>query len=132
MRALTRWAVMVPTLMALFACASGKKPPPPAQPVKGTVTLDGKRMPDGELIMALPGEAPTILDVKDGAFTGTALMGTNRVEIRAFKNGPPLSTDPEKKPSRQNYLPERFNARSDLTAEVGTGSNEYQFEVKSR
>jgi hypothetical protein len=129
---MTRSFFLICLSLALVGCEDHKKPPPSAS-VKGTVTLDGKPMPEGEIILALPSETPSVLEVKDGAFQGTALTGTNRVEIRAFKPGPPLSTDPKKEPTKVNFIPASYNANSSLTAEVSrSGANEFKFELKSR
>lgn len=132
---MTRRAFFVCLALAvhIVGCDERKKSPPPAASVKGTVKLDGKLMPEGEIILSVSAETPTVLAVKDGAFAGTALTGTNRVEIRAFKVGPPLSTDPKKEPTKVNFIPARYNAKSTLTAEVTTGgSNEFNFQVTSR
>jgi hypothetical protein len=131
---MTRYLFLVCLSLAVGAlgCEERKKPPPPAAPVKGTVTLDGKPMPEGEIILSL-GETPSVLVIKDGAFAGTALTGSNHVEIRAFKVGPPLSTDPNKEPTKVNFIPSRYNVSSTLTADVTTGgTNEFKFDVTSR
>ncbi len=71
--------------------------------------------------------------LKDGAYSGNANVGKNKVEVRAFKDGPPLSTDPEEKPTKLNHLPERFGISSQLTAEVtADGTNDFKFEVSAR
>ncbi|WP_157369660.1 hypothetical protein [Zavarzinella formosa] len=123
-------------MIAIFwttGCGDTGKKKAASVPVKGTVTLDGKPLPEGEMSFGLTGEAPVILTVKDGAFSGNAYVGNNHVEIRAYKDGPPLSTDPEKKPSKVNYLPDRYGYKSTLTAEVASGgANDFKFEVTSR
>jgi hypothetical protein len=102
-------------------------------PVKGTVTLDGKPLVDGEITFLLAGEAPSVIPIKDGAYTGNAFAGSNKVEILAFKEGPPLSTDPTKTPTKRNFIPDRFNVMSKLTAEVvAGGANDFKFDVTSR
>lgn len=132
MRTVTRLLCLL-LLVAALGCVDAKKPPPPAAPVKGTVTLDGKPLPEGEIILSLTGEAPSVLTVKDGAFSGTALSGKNRVEIRSYKLGKPLSTDPEKTPTKKNFIPERYNVASQLTADVAVGAaNDLAFEVTTR
>ena len=86
------------SLGSLSGCEEQQKPSPPA-PVRGPSPerqTDGRR----EIILSLTGETPSVLAVKDGSFAGTALTGTNCVEIRAFKPGKPLSTDPRRNPRR--------------------------------
>jgi len=106
----------------------------PAQvDVKGQVNLDGKPMPEGEVFFFVPGEAPGALEVKSGSFSGKAKEGLNKVEVRTYKMGPPLSTDPEKKPTKINILPSRYNDKSTLTADVKPGgANEFKFDVTSK
>lgn len=101
--------------------------------VKGAVSLDGKPMPEGELIFALAGEAPVVMSIKDGAFTGNAPVGSHKVEVRVYKAGPPMSTDPTKAPTKVNFIPDRFNNASTLKAEVTVGgTNEFKFDVTSK
>ncbi len=104
-----------------------------ATPVKGVVTLDGKPLADGEVSFLLTGEAPTTFPVKDGAFSGDAYAGSNKVELRSYKSGPPLATDPNKAPTKMNYIPDRFNTTSKLTAEVvAGGANDFKFDIASK
>ncbi len=114
-----------------FGCGGGDKPS--SIDVKGTVTLDAKPIPDGEISFMVTGQSPTVFPIKDGAYSGKALSGNNKVEVRAFKAGPPLSTDPEKKPTQMNYLPDAYGPNSKLTADVKSGgSNDFKFELTSK
>ncbi|WP_040891671.1 hypothetical protein [Zavarzinella formosa] len=120
------------TIVSTTGCDSGKKKAV-AVPVKGSVMIDGKPLAEGEISFLVSNEAPTTFPIKDGAYSGNANVGKNKVEVRAFKDGPPLSTDPEKKPTKLNYLPERFGISSQLTAEVTAGgTNDFKFEVSAR
>ena len=116
-----------------FGCAdtTGKVK---AFPVKGVVSLDGKPLAEGEVYFAAAGgQAPVVMQVKDGAFSGDAYPGSNKVEVRAYKNGPPLTTDLTKAPTKVNFIPDRFNTTSKLTAEVAAGAgNDYKFEIMSK
>jgi len=120
------------TVIAMgYGCGSGDKPA--SVDVKGTVTFDGKPIPDGEIILTSPGQGPTIFPIKDGAFSGKALSGTNKVEVFAYKPGPPMTTDPEKKPTKINYLPDTYGPNTKLTADVKAGgSNDFKFDLTSR
>lgn len=122
-------------LSILLASGCGpKKPTGPADvPVKGQVILDGKPLAEGQIAFFVQGSAPGSFPVSNGAFSGTAKEGTNRVEVRAFKDGPPLNTDPNKTPTKVNILPAKYNTESKLTADVKAGSaNEFKFDVTSR
>lgn len=106
---------------------------PPQAPVKGKVTLDGHPLPEGEITFLVSGNAPTILPIKDGEYQGKAVAGKNRVEIRAFVDGPPLSTEPNGPPTKLNYLPDRFSGHSKLQANVvAKGANDFSFPITSR
>ena len=127
-------------LPALFASALGGCGRPPdgadSAPVSGSVTLDGEPLAEGEISFVIPGEWPSTLRVEEGAFSGSARVGANRVEIRRFKIPPvaPLAPpEPDKIPSKRNVIPERFSDRSELAAEVATGAaNEFRFGIESR
>jgi hypothetical protein len=98
--------------------------------VKGSVTFKNKPVADGEIYFIVSGYAPNIIPVRNGEYTGTAKVGTNRVEIRSWKDGPPLSTDPTNKPTKINTVPQEFNDGSKLTAEVASkAENTFKFKI---
>ena len=98
--------------------------------VKGVITIKDKPVADGEIYFIVSGYAPTIIPVRNGEYTGTAKVGTNRVEIRSWKDGPPLSTDPTNKPTKLNTIPQEFNDASKLTAEVASkAENNFKFKI---
>ena len=118
---------------SVVGCGSGTRTPPPRIPVKGTVNVDGKPLSEGEIIFRVAGEPGIPAPVKDGAFSAQANEGKNQVEISAFKDGPPLSTDLEKKPTKINTLPAKYNTQTTLSADVKAGGpNEFKFDVTSR
>jgi len=133
---MVRWfwvSCVVSALVFLGGCApSGPK----QTKVSGTVTLDGKPLDDGQVVLAhAAGHPPDVFSVKDGKFEGPAKQGKVRVEIRAFRPPAPSPTplQEESKPGPENYLPPRFNTGTSLTAEVtASGLNPSQFEVQSR
>ena len=109
--------------------------------VKGTVTLDSKPMPEGEISFFGEGETPQTLEIKAGAFEGQVKTGKKRVEIRAYKEGATMPAKGEmykdKKPpggtSRENIIPARFNSNSKLTAEASaSGLEPHDFKVESK
>jgi hypothetical protein len=109
-----------------------KTPKDQSVPVQGQVNLDGKPMSDGDVYFSLQGMPPSVMAVTNGTYSGQARVGQNRVEVRAYKVGPPISTDPDKKPTKLNYLPPKWNAKSELTADVKAGAaNEFKFDVTS-
>lgn len=107
--------------------------------VKGTVKLDGQPMKDGEISFILAGAPPSTMPVKDGAYSGKAKEGELRVEIRAFRTPTKKATggtavmEGQKSEDKENYIPDRFNGTSKLTAKVTSGgTNEFPFEVTSK
>src|SRR5262249_28505931 len=70
-------------LIVLAAGCSGPADPAAAKvAVKGTVTLNGKPMPEGEISFDLGrGQPPVVLPIKDGSFSGEVFGGKNRVEV---------------------------------------------------
>jgi hypothetical protein len=124
-------------LFALFlvvGCSSGPKTEPTAK-VSGTVNLNGKPMNEGEIsFVGDAGTVPDILPVSGGTFEGAVKLGKKRVEIRAYRPGkpPPSATEPAGD-VKENYLPDRFNDNSKLTAEVtASGLSPNKFDVESK
>jgi hypothetical protein len=132
-RCLGSLALLTAVLLSI-GCSSGPKVEPTAK-VSGTVNLDGKPMNDGEIsFVGEPGTIPDILPVNAGAFEGSVKLGKKRVEIRAYRAGkpPPTATEPAGE-IKENYLPDRFNDNSTLTAEVtASGVSPNKFEVQSK
>jgi hypothetical protein len=119
--------------LAFAGCSSSAKKPIPRVPVTGKVTLDGKPMPEGEIRLSVAGEAPSVMEVKDGAFSGEAATGENRVELAVYKEGKPTSTSP-KTPTKVNSLPAKYHGpKTTLTALVSEGgANDFSFAVTSK
>jgi hypothetical protein len=127
-----RLSVLVLLAFALYlGCAKREEPP---VDVSGTVTLDDKPLPEGEVYFISLGKAPQILPIKDGAFAGKAMAGERRVEIRAYRQGtlPPTATVGAE-PPRENYIPAKYNIESELKEEVKKpGPNTFEFKLKSK
>jgi hypothetical protein len=110
-----------------------------AYDVGGTVNLDKKPLKDGDITFSdSSGHPPTSITITDGKYQGKARAGNYRVEIRAYRfsekavgPGPGVSKDERPK---ENYLPERFNRKTELPkAEVTlAGPNKFDFEVESK
>lgn len=122
-------------LSAIGGCgSSGSQARPVA--ISGTVNLDGKPMPQGDItLIGVEGGPPATLEVKNGTFSGEATPGKKRVEIRANKPGKATKMgDVIIEGSPENYLPERFNTESTMKAEVGPDGTltPNKFAVESR
>ena len=111
------------------------------QAVSGTVTLDDQPLPKGTIrFVPQPGTSgPTAGgDIVDGRFSippeGAPFAGEFRVEITAFRPSGVMRRDPDEGEYElhEQYLPARYNDRSELTATVKKGEpNELSFELKS-
>jgi len=120
------------TSLLTFGCESKESQ---THSISGTVSLDGKPLPEGEVYFILPGQAPAIFPVKDGDFSGQARAGKHRVEINAYRARKEKVGSPGQNmtPPPENYIPEKFNTKSELTAQVETaGSKQFKFDVQSK
>jgi hypothetical protein len=126
--ALSVVAVLAASL--LLGCgASGPK----VYPVSGTVTLDGKPLPDGVIYFkTLQTGTLETFPVKDGEFKGQAQEGDRRVEISAYRTTIQGAAG-MKGEVKENLIPPRYNVDSTLTAAVTRdGPNTFKFEVASK
>lgn len=114
-------------------CAPGPNLPPPGSQVKGTVLMDGKPLPEGDIQFELPGAPPSMLKITKGAFAGDAPVGKNKVEVFIYVDGPPSRQDPSV-PSKIVASPERYwGANTTLEATVNAGgNNEFKFDLTSK
>jgi len=78
----------------IVSCTPQNAPPPSTAQVKGTVSLDGKPMQKGEVMLSVTAQPPKTLEIKNGTFEGEVFVGKNSIEVVLHKPGPPSSTDP--------------------------------------
>ena len=109
-----------------------KKGPPPAAPVKGTINIDGKPVPTGEIHFGMLGVPPKVLTITDGTFSGEAPIGENQVEVYIYKEGPPTPRYPDV-PTKINTVPDKYwGPKTVLKATVNDGGpNEFDFDITS-
>jgi hypothetical protein len=118
-------------------CGCGSNEPYPVA-VKGTVSLDGKPLAEGQISFITLGQVPEPVEIKDGKFQGKAKWGSRRVEIAAYRPYPippsvPLSMHALMKDGKENYLPEIYHTHSTLTAEVQkNGNNDFTYDLKTQ
>jgi hypothetical protein len=105
--------------------------------VSGEVTFDGEPVKDGDIMLepVEPGKAPDAGKIRDGKFEFRATPGKKKVKIQASRI--------EKYPAGRkgamgetegpvDYIPERYNAKTELTEEVSAGgTNKFTFALKS-
>lgn len=129
---------LLAVMMLLPGCSGGTAPKVALKvDVAGTVTLDGKPMNEenAAISFAVPGEAPISLPIKGGKFEGKGSVGTARVEIRAFRQGEPVTMagKPIEGSGKENYIAEQFNDKSTLTAKIAAGgSKDLKFDVEAK
>jgi hypothetical protein len=104
----------------------------PFTDVSGTVTLDGNPLPEGEVIFLSPDNSatPSSGKIKDGQFKFRATRGPKKVQINATRDTGRKEVDGW--PIRESIVPDRYNTKTELTADVGNGSNDFKFELKSK
>lgn len=105
------------------------------------MTLDGQPIPNGEVLFyPIDGTKGSVSGgpIKDGRYVaegrGGVPLGVHEVQIRAFRAPTTKLTGMaavEGGPAEQ-YLPEKFNAFSELRAEVDSSTTTLDFHLKSK
>src|SRR5438094_512073 len=150
--------VLLLVLMFVVGCQGNK---PTYATVKGSVSYNGKPIDKGEIVFAMEGRPPSVMDIVDGRFNGQAMVGQNRVWVSARKK---VATAPEVKggaaarkdaaaqmkgyrekkrefgtpsvefdPTMVDYIPEEWGPHGKQTRVVEAGvPNEFEFEIKGK
>lgn len=131
----------------LAGCSSSAEDQLPRQPVSGTVTVDDKPLKDGSITFTPDdlGRSDAVTAgavITEGSYTipkqGGPTPGKYRVAILGADEAPPPSKEAPGMPTRPSptkkpIVPEKYNAKSTLTAEVKNGErNTIDFELKSQ
>lgn len=124
-------------LMAI-GCGGPGGDAPELFPVTGTVTFDGKPISEGSILFRADGGtgAGYAAEIKDGNYEIETVPGEMKVEITASrivpgKFGEAASPDEEPPPLSEMYIPEKYNTKSTLTAEVkADGENTIPFKLE--
>ena len=122
-------------LLGFVGCSSSsdRKGAAPAAKVTGTVTMDGKPLPAGELHFGVPGFAPTVLEVKDGKYEGEAPVGKNEVQLFIFTEGPPVARYGGQRIKTNVAPPKYWGPKTALAATVtADGPNDFKFDLTSK
>ena len=122
--------------LALLGCGDSG---PKRYQVEGMVTLDGKPLPDGEVIFfsTESGGTPDAGPIKDGKFSFQVFPGPKRVEITAARPHPTKTiagpSPGSRVPAMEQYLPKRYNTASELSVDVEpSGDRTYTFDLQSK
>lgn len=132
------------SIAALVFCWTGCGPKSGLQRVvvEGRVTYEGEPVGNGDVMFYPTETSPAPLaggSIKDGKYVASAHggvpVGERRVEIRAYRKpkGAAGKTSGGEGPAAEQYLPEKFNTRSELNAVVKDDSNPLtlNFELKN-
>ncbi len=109
--------------------------------ITGEVTYDGQPLPDGYLILQpLSGGSFAGAPIKKGKFTVGGKRGPKpgkyQIVIEARREtGKMISTDPDfpeqQEPETEQYLPERYNERSELTEDLSPDNTYFEWNLTS-
>jgi len=108
----------------VILCAGGCGGESPAD-VSGTVLVDGKPLPEGEIVFeaADGSKTPAGGPVKDGHYEVKVFPGAKKVRITASR--PPKKPDPMfGYAATEPMIAEEFNVKTTLTADVKPGKND--------
>jgi hypothetical protein len=122
-------------MFTLSGCGAPSGPAPVSQvTVAGTVNLDGKPMPDGQIVFTSPGMSGALIPIKDGKFEGKSGTGDKKPEIRAFRTSAPVMMGDKPGPTvEENYIPARYNIDSKQTVKIeAAGRKDLTFDVESK
>jgi len=145
-------SVLFLALVVALGCDKGEKSS--YANVSGTVKYNGQPIEKGKITFAIEGRPPQTMDIVDGKYAGSAMVGSNRIMVSAMRKGAVSTKDSkhaetqikgymEKKkgefggppvdydPSLVEYIPEEWGSRSTQTRVVESGAaNNFDFEIK--
>ena len=125
----TRFASAIVCLIFSLGCGPSG---PETYTATGKVTFDGQPVSEGEIIFRAADGATGSWEARiaDGSYTLETTAGAKRVEITARRKveGAPAAASGEPAISFESYIPEKYNEKSELTADVTPGGpNEFNF-----
>jgi len=135
---LTVWVISLAALMGVNGC--GKSGVPRAA-VEGTVTFEGAPIESGTIrFVPQTGVSgpPVELEVKDGKYRSAsntaATVGLNVVQVVATrKTGKTIKTIMgEEAEEVEQFIPSKYNEASELTVDVQSKRNEFNFDLTSK
>jgi hypothetical protein len=126
-------AVLAWAISASVLSGCGGNSGPERVVVTGTVTYNGKPIPDGAILFAPTTSLPTTAAiVLDGRYKADGLggvpVGTHKVQFEAFRTDPLPGRSPARlrfgDTVRTQYLPNKFNVDSQLQITIPPGSRQ--------
>ncbi len=98
--------------------------------VSGTVSYDGKPVENGNIVFEAADGGPGLASggIKDGKYTLQSKPGKKKVAITGYR--PKAGSDPkDPQPPTEEYIPAKYNIKSELTKEVTSGENRFDFDL---
>lgn len=132
--AIRRAALEIVLLVAVALATStgcSRSKQPPLGTVEGFVTLDGKPLMGAAVLFTPDGRGRTSIGVTDtdGRYSLTYLRDIKGADLGRHKVRITTATDDN---GGKERLPKRYHAKSQLTAAVEPGSNQYDFTLTSK
>ena len=139
-RNLTSFVLFTACLGLALGCGGVKgKVPTKRVPVSGTVKLDGKPLATGRVTFdAQNGEPPTTCEILNGAYSGTVMIGKNKVMListvkQSMKEKMKMDGPGYDEMVEFNILPDRYHSKSEITNDVADpGPNQFDFDLQSK
>ncbi|MBN9120536.1 MAG: hypothetical protein J0I06_15520 [Planctomycetes bacterium] len=122
-------ACLAAAIVALSGCGDGAGR---TAKVSGKVTFDGKPLDQGTITFRSPNKGAPLQsgDIKEGKYECSSPVGKVTVGIEAFQ---PTPAGEQTGMGKRNYIPEKYNVKSELTADVSeSGPNEFNFDLRSK
>ncbi len=114
----------------------------------GKVTLDGQPLPDATVIFKDPADETYSYGLTDASGNFKLQFDSEMAGVKAGKKVVSISTartvpglnnspgeeggDPDAKPKRSEKVPERYNKKTELTADVSHSNKVFNFDLKSK
>ena len=120
------------TLLSIAGCRGDDGPT--RYQVSGTVTADGEPVKKGYIVFqpADPGGRADGAPIEAGRYDLRATPGRKKVEIRAMRTSGKIDANLGQ-PLEENFLPAKYNTKTELTAEVtASGPTRFDFSLSSR
>ena len=119
--------IAIALLFSILGCGDSG---PKKYPVTGNVTWEGQPLADGDIVLEpTDGGVPDHGKIVAGKIDMEATAGPKKVSIQATKAAAEVDPDMGMAPQVQ-YIPHRYNARTELTAEVkADGENRLTFDL---
>jgi len=124
------------SVLIVLACISlgcSDSDAPALYDVAGEVVVDGEPLADGAITLEpADGKGGVYGErIQAGTFALKASAGEKRVSITAAR--PSDDIGPDGKPMSEQYIPARYNAKTELTARVEVdGENRFMFELSTK